>query len=133
MPRKEDDSLGQDVTRQGSLGDVQSKAKQSLGDQSTFGDTGSSASDVSGLDDAFDSDMEVVDLSSRYEIEGVLGKGGMGEVLRARDKRLDRPVAIKRIKSQIARSQQAVGRFLTEAQSVAKLNYFNIVQIHDYG
>ena len=52
--------------------------------------------------------MEVVDLSSRYEIEGLIGKGGMGEVLRARDKRLDRPVAIKRVLGEMARSKKAL-------------------------
>ena len=64
MPRKEDDSLGQDFTRMGEEESPKpSDTEQSLGGQSTFGDAGSSASDVSGLDDAFDSDMEVVGLS----------------------------------------------------------------------
>jgi WD40 repeat protein/predicted Ser/Thr protein kinase len=77
--------------------------------------------------------MPLVDLSERYEIQDVLGKGGMGEVLRALDTRLDRPVAIKRILGEMARSQKALSRFLTEAKSIAALNHFNIVQIYDYG
>ena len=51
---------------------------------------------------------EVVDLSARYTTEGVLGKGGMGEVLLAMDTRLERKVAIKRILSDGAKSQIAV-------------------------
>jgi serine/threonine-protein kinase len=77
--------------------------------------------------------MELVDLSSRYKEEGTLGKGGMGEVLLATDTRLNRKVAIKRVLGDAAKSQTAVQRFLTEAQSIAALNHFNIVQIHDYG
>ena len=57
----------------------------------------------------------------------------MGEVLRAIDTRLDRPVAIKRVLGEMARSQKALARFLTEAKSIAALNHFNIVQIYDYG
>ena len=86
MPHKEEDSLGQDFTRTGEPQSPQPpESEQSLGDQSTFGDAGSSAS---GLGEAFGSDMEVVDLSARYEIEETLGKGGMGEVLLAPDDRL---------------------------------------------
>ncbi|MCP3694336.1 MAG: serine/threonine protein kinase, partial [Planctomycetaceae bacterium] len=78
-------------------------------------------------------EMPLVDLSERYEIQDVLGKGGMGEVLRALDTRLKRPVAIKRVLGEMARSKKALSRFLTEAQSIAALNHFNIVQIYDYG
>ena len=74
-----------------------------------------------------------MDLSARYTEEGVLGKGGMGEVLLATDTRLDRKVAIKRILGKAARSKIATQRFLTEAQSIAALNHTNIVQIYDYG
>ncbi|MDA1252754.1 MAG: protein kinase, partial [Planctomycetota bacterium] len=77
--------------------------------------------------------MEVVDLSARYTIEGVLGKGGMGEVLLATDTRLGRKVAIKRMLGDAANSRTAVSRFLTEAKSIAALNHPNIVQIYDYG
>jgi len=109
----------------------------SLGDQSTTGDALSSISDLSAdlsdLSDGLGDEMPVVDLAERYEIQDVLGKGGMGEVLRALDTRLKRPVAIKRVLGEMARSKKALSRFLTEAQSVAALNHFNIVQIHDYG
>jgi hypothetical protein len=102
--------------------------QQSLGDQSTFG-----GGDAGGNDEPFDDDMEVVDLSERYTIEGVLGKGGMGEVLLATDTFLKRKVAIKRVLGTMAKSKTAVRRFLTEAKSIAALNHPNIVQIYDYG
>jgi serine/threonine protein kinase len=99
---------------------------RSLGDQATFGDANVD-------DELFEDGMELVDLSTRYTEEGVLGKGGMGEVIRATDTRLGRKVAIKRILGKAARSKTAVARFLNEAQSMADLNHPNIVQIHDYG
>jgi len=98
----------------------------SLGDASTMGDANIE-------DDWGGDDMELVDLSARYTEEGVLGKGGMGEVLLATDTRLDRKVAIKRILGKAARSKTASQRFLTEAKSIAALNHNNIVQIYDYG
>ena len=101
-------------------------AAHSLGDQSTFGDANVD-------DELFDDGMEVVDLSTRYTVEGVLGKGGFGEVILATDTRLGRKVAIKRIQGKAARSKTAVQRFLTEAKSIAVLSHTNIVQIYDYG
>ncbi|MFT5327605.1 MAG: serine/threonine protein kinase [Planctomycetaceae bacterium] len=66
-------------------------------------------------------------------MEEVIGQGGMGQVLKAVDTRLKRPVAIKRVLGKLAGSRKALQRFLIEAQSVAALNHFNIVQVHDYG
>jgi len=107
---------------------------QSLGDQSTTGDMGSSISDLVDVGEDFGGESnEVVDLEDRYEIQETLGIGGMGEVVLARDKRLNRQVAIKRLKEELGANRKAAQRFLTEAQSVAALNHFNIVQIHDYG
>jgi len=113
-------SLGDGATMGGDT------AAHSLGDQSTFGDANVD-------DELFDDGMELVDLSTRYTEEGVLGKGGMGEVILATDTRLGRKVAIKRILGKAARSKTAVQRFLTEAQSMAELSHPNIVQIYDYG
>ena len=116
-------SLGDEHTFSGGV----QNDPQSLGDEATFGD-------VAGVGEAaFDDGMEVVDLAARYTTEGVLGKGGMGEVLLATDTRLNRKVAIKRILGDAANSRTAVSRFLTEAQSIAALNHANIVQIYDYG
>jgi formylglycine-generating enzyme required for sulfatase activity/serine/threonine protein kinase len=131
MPR-DDESLGDQPTYEGGAQPADS-SDRSLGDQSTFGGGGeSSLSDIGGLTGDADLDMEIVDLS-RYEVQETLGKGGMGEVLLATDTRLNRKVAIKRMLGDAAKSQTAVKRFLTEAQSIAALNHFNIVQIHDYG
>jgi formylglycine-generating enzyme required for sulfatase activity len=102
-------------------------APESLGDQATYG--GKLGSD----DVVIDDDMEIVDLAGRYKVEGVLGKGGMGEVLLATDTRLNRKVAIKRMLGDAAKSRTAVSRFLIEAKSIAALNHPNIVQIYDYG
>ncbi|HIA19137.1 MAG TPA: hypothetical protein EYN70_06910 [Planctomycetaceae bacterium] len=90
-------------------------------------------SDLSDLSDDLGDAMPLVDLSERYKIQETLGKGGMGVVLRALDTRLNRPVAIKRVLGEMARSKKALSRFLTEAQAIASLNHFNIVQIYDYG
>ena len=132
MPRDDDQSLGDQQTYEGGAQPADS-SDRSLGDQSTFGGGGeSSLSDIGDLTGDADLDMEIVDLS-RYEVQETLGKGGMGEVLLATDTRLNRKVAIKRMLGDAAKSQTAVKRFLTEAQSIAALNHFNIVQIHDYG
>jgi tRNA A-37 threonylcarbamoyl transferase component Bud32 len=132
MPRDDDKSLGDEATLQG--GKETPAADRSLGDRSTFGGgEGSSLSDLGEFADLPDHDMELVDLSSRYKIEESLGKGGMGEVLLATDTRLDRKVAIKRIRGDASSSKTAVARFLTEAKSVAALNHNNVVQIYDYG
>ncbi len=69
----------------------------------------------------------------RYEIVGIIGAGGMGEVYRARDTQLGRMVAVKVIHDEVATSEKAVQRFEREAQTVAKLSHPNILAIHDFG
>ena len=68
-----------------------------------------------------------------YEITAQLGKGGMGEVYRARDPRLRREVAVKVIRADLAGSQDSRRRFEREARSVAKLNHPNICTLFDVG
>jgi Tol biopolymer transport system component len=68
-----------------------------------------------------------------YEIQSPLGAGGMGEVYRARDARLNREVAIKVLPAAFARDPERMRRFKQEAQSVAALNHPNILAIHDFG
>jgi serine/threonine protein kinase len=68
-----------------------------------------------------------------YEIVALLGRGGMGEVYRARDERLRRDVALKILPSAFASDAERVHRFEQEAQATAALNHPNIVVIHDVG
>jgi eukaryotic-like serine/threonine-protein kinase len=68
-----------------------------------------------------------------YEILSPLGAGGMGEVYRARDGRLDRDVAIKVLPERLAGDPHALERFEREAKAVAALSHPNILAIHDVG
>jgi serine/threonine protein kinase len=68
-----------------------------------------------------------------YKILSALGAGGMGEVYRARDSRLERDVAIKILPERLARDPQALSRFEREAKAVATLSHPNILAIHDFG
>jgi predicted ATPase len=68
-----------------------------------------------------------------YEIVGALGAGGMGEVYRAHDARLDRVVAIKILPDALATDDDHLHRFEREARSTSALNHPNIVTIHDLG
>ena len=68
-----------------------------------------------------------------YVIEASLGRGGMGEVYRARDARLDRDVAIKLLPDLLARDPEALSRFEREAKAVAALSHPNILAIHEFG
>src|ERR1700685_3978031 len=72
-------------------------------------------------------------LGDRYELEGVVGRGGMAEVYRAHDLRLDRVVAIKTLRTDLARDQTFQARFRREAQSAASLNNPSIVAVYDTG
>lgn len=68
-----------------------------------------------------------------YEILSVLGAGGMGEVYRARDTRLDRTVAIKVLNSQLVASAELRARFEREARIVSQLQHPHICVLHDVG
>src|SRR5205085_5713734 len=65
-----------------------------------------------------------------YEILSALGAGGMGEVYRARDTRLNRDVAIKVLLPSVADDPERMARFSREAQTLAALNHPNIAHIH---
>ncbi len=65
-----------------------------------------------------------------YEIIGKLGSGGMGDVYRGRDTKLDRELAIKVLPAHLAEDQDRRSRFTREAQAVAKLKHPNIITIH---
>ncbi len=68
-----------------------------------------------------------------YEILSPLGAGGMGEVYRARDSKLDRDVAIKVLPVLVAGDPDTLARFEREAKAVAALSHPNILAIHDFG
>ena len=68
----------------------------------------------------------------QYEILSALGAGGMGEVYRARDPRLDRDVAIKVLSAGVAVDPGALARFEREAMSVAKLSHPNVLSIFEF-
>ncbi len=63
----------------------------------------------------------------------LIGRGGMGAVYRARQKNLDRTVALKILPPQLLTGQTFAQRFAREAQAMARLNHPNIVTIHDFG
>ena len=68
-----------------------------------------------------------------YEILAPIGAGGMGEVYRARDTKLDRDVAIKVLPESVAADPDTLARFEREAKAVAALSHPNILAIHDFG
>ena len=68
-----------------------------------------------------------------YEIIELLGAGGMGEVYRARDTRLDRQVAIKVLPADLSGNEQFQARFEREAKTISQLNHPNICTLHDVG
>ncbi len=65
-----------------------------------------------------------------YAITAQIGVGGMGEVYRARDTKLDRDVAIKMLPASLASDPERIARFQREAKTLASLNHPNIAQIH---
>ncbi len=68
-----------------------------------------------------------------YDIEGELGRGGMGVVYKARHVRLNRPCALKMILAGAHASRDDVARFVTEAEAIARLQHSSIVQIRHIG
>jgi hypothetical protein len=69
----------------------------------------------------------------RYEIQSALGAGGMGEVYKARDTRLDRTVAIKILPESLAADPQFRDRFDREARTISQLDHPHICALHDVG
>lgn len=69
----------------------------------------------------------------QYRLDDAIGRGGMGEVYRAFDTKLNRPVAVKVMRESSAERQRSVLRFLREARAASALNHPNIVTIHDVG
>jgi eukaryotic-like serine/threonine-protein kinase len=72
-------------------------------------------------------------LSDRYELGVPLGSGGMASVVAARDRLLDRPVAIKLLREDLAGDEAVRARFLAEARAAAGLSHPNVVAVYDVG
>ncbi len=72
-------------------------------------------------------------LDGRYRIEEKIGEGGMGVVFRARHIVIEKPVAIKVLKPEVARDQNVVRRFVQEAKAASRIGHPNIVDVTDFG
>ncbi|MDD3363592.1 MAG: protein kinase [Syntrophomonas sp.] len=72
-------------------------------------------------------------LGGRYELIEIIGEGGMSTVYKARDRVLDRIVAVKILKDEFSRDKNFVEKFKTEALSAARISHPNIVNIYDVG
>src|SRR6266481_7641591 len=73
------------------------------------------------------------EIGRRYRIIGLLGKGGMGTVYLARDRELDRDVALKVIRHQLAEDSRILERFKREIQLSSKVTHRNVLRVHDLG
>jgi serine/threonine-protein kinase len=72
-------------------------------------------------------------IADRYELGNVLGRGGMGEVRRAHDRRLARDVAVKVLSGAAAANNESYSRFEYEARAAAALVHPNVVRVYDFG
>ncbi|MBQ8474683.1 MAG: serine/threonine protein kinase, partial [Clostridia bacterium] len=70
-------------------------------------------------------------LDGRYKIDCIIGIGGMAVVFRAYDMLMNRAVAIKMLKNEIANDEESVKRFINESKAVAMMSHPNIVSIYD--
>ena len=70
-------------------------------------------------------------IDQRYEVQDEIGRGGMGIVYRAHDRRLNRTVALKQLPQSVREHPRAIELFLREAQSAARLNHLNVVTVYD--
>ena len=73
------------------------------------------------------------DFGPRYRIESLLGEGGMGKVYKAYDKELDRTVALKLVRTELAADPASMQRFKQELLLASRISHKNILRIHDLG
>ncbi len=88
---------------------------------------------AAGLDDASVGAADIAEHFPQYEIQGLLGEGGMGVVYRARHRDLDRVVALKVLPPGVDRRPGFAERFRREARALARLEHPNIVRVYDFG
>ena len=79
------------------------------------------------------SSLEAGKIFGHYEIVRQIGAGGMGEVYLAKDKKLDRQVAVKILNEKFAKHESNLNRFIQEAKAASALNHPNILVIHEIG
>ena len=79
------------------------------------------------------SDLVGVTLGDRYKLVARLAGGGMGDVYKAHDLLLDRPVAVKVLQPSLAADEEVVERFKAEARAAARLSHPDVVAVHDWG
>ena len=72
-------------------------------------------------------------LAHRYEIRAPLGRGGMGEVFEAVDLQLDRTVAVKILRPELAADRRLVGRFRREARTMTRVNHPRVLRVRSSG
>ena len=77
--------------------------------------------------------VEVGTRFGRYALQGLLGQGGMGRVYRALDTQLERVVALKVLRDEMAPSEETLARFIRESRLGARLTHANTVQVYDAG
>ncbi|MFW5830553.1 MAG: serine/threonine protein kinase, partial [Planctomycetota bacterium] len=76
-------------------------------------------------------DLELNELLSKYEIEQLVGEGGMGIVFKARQRSMDRLVALKILSPRHAKRQDFIDQFIEEARAVGSLSHPNLIQVHE--
>ena len=72
-------------------------------------------------------------LVAGYELLAFIGAGGMGEVYKAYDRKLERPVALKLLPAHLTQDAERLRRFRAEARAASSLNHPHILVVHDFG
>ena len=78
-------------------------------------------------------DMGLSDMLTKYDLEGRIGQGGMGIVYKARQRSMDRTVALKILAPKFNSKSNFIDQFIREARAAGALNHPNIIQVHDVG